>query len=81
VVEQPGAGLVAISDAGRANYPRTYLTRSGGTVLITHLARRPEDPNVAFEAATPVTLPWRVVIVGFNRESLGQSTILRDLNR
>src|SRR5579863_689167 len=36
-VEQPGTGWVGITEVGVAGYPRTWLARSGGTVLITRL--------------------------------------------
>jgi len=84
IVEQPGIGWVAITDAGleakSAKYPRTYLVRSNGG-LLTNLARSKNDPTVAFAGTTPLVWPWRVLAVGPDRGRLMQSEALRDLNR
>jgi alpha-glucosidase len=84
VVEQPGIGWVAITEAGpeakSAKYPRTYLVRSRGG-LLTNLARNGNDPTVALAGTTPLAWPWRVLVVGPDRGRLMQSETLRDLNR
>jgi alpha-glucosidase len=79
-VKLPDTGWAVIAEAGRGDFPPMHLTRSTGTVLMSHLARQTNDPNVAFEAATPVTLPWRAVIIGFDRDHIAESMILGDLN-
>jgi alpha-glucosidase len=81
VAHQPGVGWVAIAELGTAGYPRAYLAHSDGTVMITRLASRPADPNVVFEGTTPLTCPWRIVIVGPDRERLMQAEILKELGR
>jgi hypothetical protein len=79
VVEQPGVGWVGIGEVGIPGYPRAWLARSEGTVLITRLTPRPSNPGIVFEAPTPLICPWRVVIVGPDRERLMQAEILKDL--
>jgi alpha-glucosidase len=84
IVEQPGIGWVAITDAGSESrspkYPRTYLVRSDGGVR-TNLARSTSEPTVAFAGTTPLVWPWRVVLAGPSRERLMQSETLNNLNR
>jgi alpha-glucosidase len=62
---------VTITDAGPEakdpKYPRTYLIRSGDGML-TNLARSKSEPTVAFAGKTPLVWPWRVVLVGPQRE-------------
>ena len=83
IVEQPGLGWVAITDAGpesrSVKYPRTYLVRTA-TGMITNLARSKNEPNLAFDGATPLTWPWRVVIAGVDKD-IAQSETLKNLNR
>jgi alpha-glucosidase len=84
IIEQPGIGWVAITDAGPESrspkYPRTYLVGSGAGML-TNLARSKSEPTVAYSGTTPLIWPWRVLIVGPDRARLMQSETLRDLNR
>jgi alpha-glucosidase len=84
IIEQPGIGWVAIADAGPESkspkYPRTYLIRSE-TGMLTNLARSRNEPTVAYAGTTPLTWPWRVLIVGPDRARLMRSETLRDLNR
>jgi alpha-glucosidase len=72
-VEEPGIGRVTITDAGpearSARYPRTYLVRSGQGML-TNLARKKDDPTVAFTGTTPLIWPWRAVLLGPEHEEL-----------
>jgi alpha-glucosidase len=71
--EEPGIGRVTIADAGpearSERYPRTYLIRSANGML-TNLARKKDDPTVAFAGTTPLTWPWRAVLLGAEREEL-----------
>jgi len=84
IIEQPGIGWVAITDAGLESrspkYPRTYLVRTESGML-TNLARSKTEPTVAYSGTTPLIWPWRVLIVGADQARLTQSATLRDLNR
>jgi hypothetical protein len=44
-------------------YPRSYLVRTE-TGMKTSLARSRAEPSVAFVGKTPLTWPWRIVLVG-----------------
>jgi alpha-glucosidase len=81
VVEQAGVGWVAIAEVGTNSYPAAYLAHSDGTVLITRLTSRPAVPNIVFESHTPLTCPWRVIVVGPDRARLMQSEILKGLSQ
>jgi alpha-glucosidase len=68
-VRLPGGDWVAIAAGPESAssmypiYPKTYLvhTESG---MKTSLARSKNEPSVAFVGKTPLTWPWRVVLVG-----------------
>jgi alpha-glucosidase len=82
LIEQPGAGWVAITavvpDSSPIHYPVTYLDRTA-TGMITNLARSKNEPILAFDAKTPITWLWRVVLVGPNKTSLTESPTLKSL--
>jgi hypothetical protein len=71
---------MAITEVRTGAYPQAWLARWDGGVLITRLAERPATPGIVFEGTTPFTCPWRVVIVGPDRQRLMQSEILRSLS-
>jgi alpha-glucosidase len=79
VVEQPGAGWVGIAEAGTGSFPHASLARYDDKIFVTRLAHRTNDPNIVYEGATPITLPWRVVLVGADRSNLLQSEFLKSL--
>jgi alpha-glucosidase len=65
-VRLPGGDWVAIAagpESASSMYPRTYLVRTE-TGMKTSLARSQTEPSVAFVGKTPLTWPWRVVLVG-----------------
>ena len=84
ILEQPGIGWVAITDAGPESkspkYPRTYLVRSDNGML-TNLARSKSEPTAAFSGTTPLVWPWRVLTAGPDRARLLESEALKDLSR
>jgi alpha-glucosidase len=69
-VDVAGIGSVTITEAKSPKYPRTYLVRSGDEGMLTNLARSKNEPTVAFAGTTPLVWPWRVVLVGPEREWL-----------
>ena len=81
VAAEPGPGWVAITDAGAAHYPHTVLIHAGGDDLITHLTPTAKDPNIAWEGTTPFTGPWRLIILGYDKDHLKQSETFRDMMR
>lgn len=72
---------VAIMDSGGAGYPRTFLINPGGSNMVTNLARKPDDPNIAYSGKTPLTWPWRVLVIGPEAEHPAQAGILRELQQ
>jgi len=79
-VEDPGIGWVVIAQQANSTYPQTYLDRTA-TGLITNLARLQNEPNLAFDAKTPVTWLWRAILAGPDRPKLLDSPTLRTLTR
>jgi alpha-glucosidase len=65
-VRLPGGDWVAIAagpESVSSMYPRSYLVRTE-TGMKTSLARSRAEPSVAFVGKTPLTWPWRIVLVG-----------------
>jgi hypothetical protein len=79
IERQAGVGWVAIYESTVAGFPPMRLVRSDALTMVTHLPQKPNDPGVAFEGATPFTCPWRILVIGPDRDKLAQSAIVRDL--
>jgi hypothetical protein len=79
IEQQPGVGWVGIYESPVAGFPSMHLVRSDARTMVTHLPQKPRDPGVAFEGLTPFTCPWRILVIGPDRDKLGQSEIVRDL--
>jgi len=75
-----GVGFLEIAQVKSSDYPRARLEIESGTILITRLPRREDDPNLAWASSTPMVFPWHAVIVATTREKLAQSPTLNDLN-
>jgi alpha-glucosidase len=59
-------------ESASSMYPKTYLVRTD-TGMRTSLARSKTEPSVAFAGKTPLTWPWRVVLVGPDPQRLIES--------
>lgn len=81
IVAQPGSGWIAITEVRSGAYPPASLVHLDANALVTRLALRPGTPSLAYEGTTPLTCPWRVLIVGAERDRLMQSAILHSLTR
>jgi hypothetical protein len=79
IEQQPGVGWVGIYESSVAGFPPMRLVRTDARTLVTHLPQKPHDPGVAFEGPTPFTYPWRILVIGPDRDKLAQSEIVRDL--
>jgi alpha-glucosidase len=79
VVEQPGVGWVAITETPASNYSKMNLRRWEGTVMISALVPHSEVPPLAVEGKTPLTTPWRVLLIGTAPPPL-DSDLLHRLN-
>jgi len=74
VLEEPGAGWVEITEVPEAKFPRVSLIQTDGSALVTQLASR-------YQGKTPFTCPWRVILIGPDKDRLGQADLVRELTR
>jgi len=79
--QQPGIGWIAIAETILKGFPPANLIRLNGTILRTRLTSANADSRIAYEGTTPFTLPWRIIMIGSDRESVMQPDILRELNQ
>lgn len=80
VAEQPGLGWVAVNEVRSGSYPRMYVTREDGNILISRLPARADESNLAWEGPTPLTCPWRVLAIGATRQQASESKLIHNLN-
>lgn len=80
LVEQPGVGWVAITEAQIDNYPGMYVFHPEGTTTRTTLTPRFDDAAVAMRGMTPAETPWRVLMVASEPRKLLDSDIVKNLN-
>jgi len=62
-LELPELTIAVGPESSSSTYPKTYLVRTEAGMR-TSLARSKTEPSVAFVGKTPLTWPWRVVLVG-----------------
>jgi alpha-glucosidase len=80
LVDQPGVGWVAITEAQLDNYPGMYVFHPEGTTIRTTIAPRLDDASIAMHGTTPAETPWRVLMVASEPHKLLDSDIVRNLN-
>ena len=80
LVEQPGVGWVAITEAQLDNYPGMFVFHAEGTTMRTTIAPRLDDASIAVHGTTPAESPWRVLMVASEPRKLLDSDILLNLN-
>jgi alpha-glucosidase len=80
LVEQPGMGWVAITEAQLDNYPGMSVFHPEGTIIRTTLAPLANDASFAMHGTTPAETPWRVLMVATEPRKLLDSNIVRNLN-
>jgi len=80
LLEQPGVGWVAITEAQIENYPGMYVFHPEGTTIRTTLAPRPDDAAIAMHGVTPAETPWRVLMIASEPRKLLDSKIVLNLN-
>jgi alpha-glucosidase len=80
LVEQPGVGWVAISEAQLDNFPGMYVFHPEGTTMRTTLAPRFDDQSLAMHGTTPAQTPWRVLMVADAPRKFLDSDIVTNLN-
>jgi len=80
LVEQPGVGWVAITQAQLDNYPGMFVFHPEGATMRTTLAPRADNQAMAMHGMTPAETPWRVLMVASEPRKLLDSDIVRNLN-
>jgi len=82
LTEMPGVAYVAITEANIDNYAGMYLMHSGANpkALEARLSPRVDEPGLAVSGATPVTTPWRVIMISNEVGRLIESQIVNNLN-
>ncbi len=73
IVTLPDGEIAEIAQAGPQlndpKFPKTYLIRTD-TGMVTNLSRNKVDPDTAMAAKTPLTWPWREILVVHDRSKL-----------
>jgi alpha-glucosidase len=80
LVEQPGVGWVAITEAQIDNYPGMLAFHPEGTTMRTTLTPLVNDASMAMHGMTPAETPWRVLMVASEPRKLLDSGIVKNLN-
>ncbi len=79
--EVPGVGWVAVTEADIDGYAGMYLRKDKPAFgLRAELSPRVDQPAIAVEDQTPVTTPWRVLMIGDQPGRLVESNIVLNLN-
>jgi alpha-glucosidase len=84
LMDVPGAGWIAITEAHIENYAGMYLTpksgRNNAGTLAVKLSPRVDDPEVAVIGVTPLASPWRVIMAASDPGRLIESNLIINLN-
>ncbi len=76
-----GQGWVEIGEVPARGFPVMHLAPFQDNILHTRLAKPPVEHEIAYTGATPLTGPWRVVMVGPTRGTLAQAKVLEELTK
>ena len=83
LMEVPGVGWVAISEANLRDYSSMYLMNAskswGGADFTCHLAPG-DDPEVVVTGSLPHHSAWRVLLIGDTPGALVESNVITSLN-
>jgi alpha-glucosidase len=82
LLELPGTGWAAITEADLNDYAGMYLARAEGpgSTLISRLSPLPAEPKVAVRAGLPHQSPWRVLLIADRPGRLIESDLILSLN-
>jgi alpha-glucosidase len=80
LIEQPGIGWVALTEARLENYAGMYLTHVGGTKMIAATAPRPDQTQMSVYSKTPLVTPWRVLMIATDPGRFIESNLATNLN-
>ncbi len=82
LVECPGRGWAAITEANLTDYAGMYLARTDerSCVLTSRLSPLPGQPRLVVGASLPHVSPWRAVLLGDEPGRLIESDLILNLN-
>ena len=82
LTELPGVAFLAITEADIDNYAGMYLTHSAANAnaLEARLSPRIDEPGLSVTGQTPLTTPWRVLMIAADPGRLIESHIVENLN-
>ena len=83
LLERPGGGWAAITEADVDEFAGMYLAPTAGAAgtLSARLSPLPREPKLAVKAALPHASPWRVVMVGDRAGRLIESDLVLNLSK
>ena len=77
----PGGAWVGITEANIDNYAGMYLRKAEAPFAVrAELSPRIDSPSFAVEADTPLSTPWRVLMIGDEPGRLVESSMVLNLN-
>ena len=80
LVEQPGVGWAAITEANIDDFAGMYLHHLEGRAMEAALSPRLDDATLAVTGHAPMSSPWRVVLIGSEPGRLMESNMVASLN-
>jgi alpha-glucosidase len=80
LVEQPGVGWAAITEAGLEDYSGLFLEHLEGRTMRARLAPRVDGSNLSVMLKTPMVTPWRIIMIGDRPEKFVESDMVASLN-
>ena len=82
LTELPGVAFLAITEADIDHYAGMYLTHSAANAnaLEARLSPRLDEPGISVMGLTPLTTPWRVLMIAAEPGRLIESHIVENLN-
>jgi alpha-glucosidase len=82
LLERPGGGWAAITEADVDEYAGLYLAPTAApATLSARLSPRPKEPNLAVRAPLPHASPWRVVMAADRAGRLIESDLVLNLSK
>jgi alpha-glucosidase len=81
IFQEPGQGWVEITEIPVPHFPAMHLVNFEDDILLTRLAKSGAPHDIVYTGSTPLTGPWRVIVIGPQRGSLVNTTILNDLSK
>ena len=80
LLQLPRVGWAAVLEANLTDYAGMYLARGTGGNLVSRLAPRPDEPQIAVRATLPHESPWRLVLINNDARQLLESDTVLKLN-